>query len=166
MCEVHSVIILEKNWAPSVDQYRLQALQFLVHPIDLLGLLQWLRQQRICLQCRRPRFNPWVGKIPWRREQQPSPVFLPQESHGQGNLAGYSPWDCSRTELSDFHFISLHFIDLLSILIRCNDFTGIQKAVVDQSRSRSRPTVTMTFFFFWCKFGFGKCFGASLQSNH
>ena len=38
MCEVHSDIILEKNWAPSVDQYW-QALQFLVHPIDLLGLL-------------------------------------------------------------------------------------------------------------------------------
>ena len=42
----------------------------------------------------------------------------------------------SRAELSDFHFISLHFIDLLSILLRCNDFTGIQKAVVDQSRNR------------------------------
>ena len=35
----------------------------------------WLRQQRICLQCRRPRFDPWVGKIPWRREWQLAPVF-------------------------------------------------------------------------------------------
>ena len=42
----------------------------------------------------RPRFDPWVGKIPWRREWLPTPVFLPRESHGQRNLAGYSRWDC------------------------------------------------------------------------
>ena len=34
----------------------------------------------------------WVGKIPWRREWQPTPVFLPGESHGWRSLAGYSPW--------------------------------------------------------------------------
>ena len=33
----------------------------------------------------------WVGKIPWRRKQQPTPVFLPRESHGQRSLVGYSP---------------------------------------------------------------------------
>ena len=49
--------------------------------------LRWLR---ICLQCRRPRFDPW--KIPWRRAWQPTPVFLPGESHGQRSLVGYSPW--------------------------------------------------------------------------
>jgi len=38
-------------------------------------------------------FDPWVGKIPWRRKWQPTPVFLPGESHGQRSLAGYSPWD-------------------------------------------------------------------------
>ena len=54
----------------------------------------------------------------------------------------------------------VHRIDLLSILLRCNGFAGIQRAVVDQTGSR--PPVTMTFL--WCKFGFGKCFGASSQS--
>ena len=54
------------------------------------GLLQWLRWQRIRLQCRRPGFDPWVGKIPWRREWQPTPVFLPGKSHGQRNLEDYS----------------------------------------------------------------------------
>ena len=34
------------------------------------------------LQCRRPGFNPWVGKIPWRRERLPTPVFWPGEFHG------------------------------------------------------------------------------------
>ena len=36
--------------------------------------------QRIHLQCRRPGVDPWVGKIPWRREQQPTPVFMLRES--------------------------------------------------------------------------------------
>ena len=37
-------------------------------------------------------FDPWVRKIPWRREWQPTPVFLPGKSHGRSCLAGYSPW--------------------------------------------------------------------------
>ena len=49
-------------------------------------------KERIYLQCRRPGFNPWVGKIPWRRKWQPTPVFLPGEFHGQRSLVGYSPW--------------------------------------------------------------------------
>ena len=43
-------------------------------------------------QCRRPRFNPWVRKIPWRRKWQPTPVFLPRKSHGHRSLVGYSLW--------------------------------------------------------------------------
>ena len=46
----------------------------------------------ICLQCGRPRFDPWIGKIPWRREWQPPPVFSPGESHAQRSLVGHSPW--------------------------------------------------------------------------
>ena len=41
---------------------------------------------------RRLGFNPWVGKTPWGREWQFTPVFLPGESHGQRSLAGDSPW--------------------------------------------------------------------------
>ena len=44
-----------------------------------------------CLQCSRPGFDPWVGKIPWRKAWQPTPVLLPGESHGQRGLAVYSP---------------------------------------------------------------------------
>ena len=38
-------------------------------------------------------FNPWGGKIPWRREWLPIPVFLPGKFHGQRGLVSYSPWD-------------------------------------------------------------------------
>ena len=54
-------------------------------------------------------FDPWVGKIPWRRVWQPTPVFLPGESHGQ-SLEGYSPWgrkESDTTEqLTDAHKIT------------------------------------------------------------
>ena len=43
-----------------------------------------------CRRRKRGRFNPWVGKIPWRRAWQPTPVSLPGESHGQRSLADYS----------------------------------------------------------------------------
>jgi len=51
---------------------------------SLLGLLAKIK-------CRKRRFNPWVGKIPWRMALQSSPVFLPEEFHGQRRLADYSP---------------------------------------------------------------------------
>ena len=69
----------------------------------------WLRWQRICLQCRRPGFNPWIRKIPWRRQWHPTPVLLPGKSHGWRSLVGCTPWGHkSRTRLSDFTF-TFHF---------------------------------------------------------
>ena len=47
---------------------------------------------KICPQCRKPGIDPCVRKIPWKREWQPTPVFLPGEPHGQRTLVGYSPW--------------------------------------------------------------------------
>ena len=52
-------------------------------------MAQWYR---ICPQCKRFWFQPWVGKIPWRRAWQHTPVFLPRKSHGQRSLVGHSPW--------------------------------------------------------------------------
>ena len=51
-------------------------------------------------QCGRPGFDPWVGKIPWRKNLQPTPLFLPRESCGQRSLAGYSPQDRKESELT------------------------------------------------------------------
>ena len=70
----------------------------------------WLRWQSVCLQFRRPRFDPWVRKIPWRRKWQPTPVLLPGKSHGQRSLVGYTPWghkQSDTTEWLHFHFLSL-----------------------------------------------------------
>ena len=52
------------------------------------------------------KFNPWVGKIPWRRifsegEQQPTPVFLPGKPQGQRSLVGYSPRGCKESDATE-----------------------------------------------------------------
>ena len=59
-----------------------------------------------CRSLKGCRLSPWVGKIPWRRAWQPTPVFLPGESHGQRSLAGYSPW--GHTESDTTERLSIH----------------------------------------------------------
>ena len=57
----------------------------------LPGLPHLFNSKETAYQCRRCRFDPWIGMVPWRRAWQPTPVFLPAESHGQRSLEGYSP---------------------------------------------------------------------------
>ena len=54
-----------------------------------------------CWRHKRCGFDPWVAKILWRRAWQPTPVFLPAESHGQRNLAGYSPWGSKKSDMTE-----------------------------------------------------------------
>ena len=58
-------------------------------------------------QCRRCAFEPWVGKILWRREWQPTPVFLPGESHRQRSLAGCSPRGLKELDTTEQQSMSL-----------------------------------------------------------
>ena len=94
---------------------------------DSLGLPWWLRQESVCLQCGRPRFNPWVGRIPWRREWQPTAVLLPGKFRGLRSLVGDSPW--GRKELDTTERLrSLVQIVLLVGVLSCS-------AVSDSSQS-------------------------------
>ena len=52
-------------------------------------LTRWHNGKESACRCRSLRFNPCFGKIPWRRKREPTPVFLPGKSQGQGSLAGY-----------------------------------------------------------------------------
>ena len=68
---------------------------FLLLIAELWGRVSFLGSstgKELACQCRRHGFDPWVGKISWRKERQPSPVFLPGDSHGWRSLAGYCPW--------------------------------------------------------------------------
>ena len=61
----------------------------------------WLSGKETTCNAGDTSFIPWVGKIPWRRAWQSTPVFLPGESHGQRSLAGYSPWGCKELDRNE-----------------------------------------------------------------
>ena len=50
---------------------------------------------------KRHRVDSWVGRIPWRRAWQPTPVFLPGKSQGQRSLGGYRPWGCKESDMTE-----------------------------------------------------------------
>ena len=61
-------------------------------------------------QCKRHKslgFSPWVGKIPWRRKWQPTPMFLPGKSHGQRSLADYSSWGHRELDMTEWLLLLL-----------------------------------------------------------
>ena len=64
--------------------------------------LPWMRASLVAqlvknrLRCRTPGFDSCVGKIPWRRERLPTPVFRPKKFHGL-----YSPWSCKESDITE-----------------------------------------------------------------
>ena len=88
--------------------------------------------QRIYLQCGRPGFNPWVGKIPGRRERLPTPVFLPGEFHGL-----CSPWDHKELDTTE----QLSHITHISYTLCCCCCCWVISVVSDPVRPhRRQPT--------------------------
>ena len=74
------------------------------HLAQSIGLPRWFSGKESTCRCRRHRrckFDSWIGKIPCRREWQPTPVFLPGKSHGQRSLAGYSPWGRKESDMTE-----------------------------------------------------------------
>ena len=81
-----------------------------------------------CRRHRRLRLHPWVGKIPWRRKRQPTPVFLPGKSHGQRSLVGSSPGGCKELDMTEL--ASTHN-NLL--LFSCPFYHPLEKAMAPHS---------------------------------
>ena len=131
-----------------------------------MGFPGWLRQQRICLQCRRPVFNPWIRKIPWRREWQPTPVFLPGESRGQRSLVGYTLWGCKELDMTEWlthtclpSWSFLVQTSLFCVLGLCHSFKGcaLPPSFLFQNEQRMyRSTTSQTAFLFFCLFNTGE----------
>ena len=59
--------------------------------IQVVGVKSKNKQERNVGDAEKYGLDPWVGKIPWRRKWQPTPLFLPEEAHGQRSLVGYGP---------------------------------------------------------------------------
>ena len=64
-------------------------------------MAQHIKNTRGTKETQKTRFDPWVGKTPWRRARQPTPVFLPGGSRGQRSLAGHSPWGCTESDTTE-----------------------------------------------------------------
>ena len=60
-----------------------------ISPVSRIGASWWLSSKESTCQCRRHKFDPWVGNIPWRRKWQLTPVFLLGEYYGQRSVTGY-----------------------------------------------------------------------------
>ena len=108
------------------DPFRVPSIQIKIFPgrtkmcvcVCVCVQVDRLRQLRICLQCGRPRFDPWFGKIPWCRKWHPSPVLLPGELHGQRNLAGYSLWGRKESDITEqLNTCTLSYICIFHIYI-------------------------------------------------
>ena len=78
-----------KDFMPPLQLLHLET--FLFFPCPFTGFSLWLS-----LQCRRPGFDPQIGKIPWRREMPPTPVIWPREFHGL-----HSPWGCKESDKTE-----------------------------------------------------------------
>ena len=69
--------------------------------IRILGVSLVVQLVKNLPAMQKTRFDPWVGKISWRREWQPTPTVLPRKFHGQRNLAGYSPWGYKESDTTE-----------------------------------------------------------------
>ena len=101
------------SWFCFTPQLYLLLLLCYVHLPSYLGFPGGTSSKEPTCQCRRHGLNPWVGKIPWRRAWQPSPVFLPGESHGQRSLVSVHRITRSQTWLK---WRSMHAPSYLRVL--------------------------------------------------
>ena len=86
----------ERCWEKQTMNKNTISFQFGPHQALCAGLPRWLSGKESACQCRRHRFDPWVGKIPWRRTWKLSSVFLLGKSYGERSLVDYSPWGHER----------------------------------------------------------------------
>ena len=94
------------HFSSSTNTWQLSHTIFIIRYVSLflLGFPGGDTGKEPTCQCRRHKrlgFDPWVGKSPWRRAWQLTPVFLPGESHGQRSLAGYSPWSLKESDTTE-----------------------------------------------------------------
>ena len=111
-------------------------------------------------RCKRCRFDPWVGKMPWSRKWQPSQVFLPRKFHGQRSLVGYSTWGYKDSEVSEHTGTKSIIIQWISkienpeelrshmVVVNSTDFL-LATCIPDfQATGTQKPHRCVVFFFF------------------
>ena len=98
-----------------------------------------------CRRHKRHGFDPWVGKIPWRRAWQPTPIFLPGESHRQTNLAGFSPWSHKESYITEATQHTARQVQGTQVLAWREDDTGFLQSLSSQmGQHRKQSTRGLT----------------------
>ena len=97
----------------------------------------FLRWKIIYMQCRRPGFDPWLEKIPWRRAWLPTPVCLPGEFHEQRSLTGYSPRDHKESDMSLHRYLTFNTVSFLGTV--CLSHPRNRKLPLSQECVSSEP---------------------------
>ena len=125
-----------------------------LHKLNILWASLMAQWWRIHLKCGRCGFDPWVGKMSWRKKWQPTPVFLPGKFHGQRSLAGYSPWGCKESDTTEWlkqHGVLQTFWILVS-------WPPISIALEKKKKPTSRLIVTTSnLFIALCQHSFWEC---------
>ena len=141
-----------------------------------LVLPKWLRSKESACQCRRcerHRFNPWVGKIRWRKKQQPTLALLPGKFHEQRSLVGNSPWGHKEADMTEWlsvgththaHFLCHNKVIILELLSKLNlppFFHWIDKLYSDMFHRYNEPiwwyfSRIFTLFFLLLSTGYSK----------
>ena len=94
----HHLWVLPLETAPSLDSSDApRTLAFHLPSCSIFPSLSWASQVALVVK----NLSANAGKITWRREWQPTPVFLPEESHGQRSLVGNSPWSCKESDITE-----------------------------------------------------------------
>ena len=125
------------------EEFYLFPLPVPTSPSLLQGLPLWLSWWRIHLQCGRPGFDPWVGKIPWRREWLPTPVFWCGEFHGL-----YSPW--GRKDSDTTEWLSLSSLSPGVNPYRTRDICFISVIGSEMVETQLKPIRSELFIFLNC----------------
>ena len=99
----------------------------------------WLRWWRICLQYRRPGFNPWVGKIVWRRECYPLQCSCLENSMDRGAWWKYNPWGRNKSDMTErLTYFFLIVVQLLSrVWLSVTPWTAARQASLPFTISQS-----------------------------
>ena len=99
--KIHVSMLLSRNIPPSPSPWSGLTFKRRLWLLRAFQAAQWVKNLPAVQETQ---FNLWVGKLPWRRSWQPTPVFLTRESHGQKNQEGYSPQghkDSDMTEVTE-----------------------------------------------------------------
>ena len=117
-------LYLEISGHPSIKEFDSFIQETFIECLLCACLPRWCSGKESACQRRRRGFNPWVGKIPWRRKWQPTPVFLPGKFRGQRGLVGYSLWGCKESDTTEHTHMCTHTHTHTHTHTMCQAFCG------------------------------------------